>query len=160
MTPLIVRAVLVILGAGAAAAAVRTVRPEAVVDEIGDDGQAATASSVPRAPTGSGDLIALARRTTPFRLGRRPPSERYGAPTQSVAPLPPPQPKPQLALSGVLWGREPAAIVEGVPGQEAPVVLRQGESIGPFRLIRIEPGKAVIQGLDTTWTLTVREPWR
>jgi len=40
------------------------------------------------------------------------------------------------------------------------VVLRHGESIGPFRLIRIESGKAVIQGMDTTWTLTVREPWK
>ena len=158
--PLLARALLVLLGAGAAAAAIQTFRPEPADDVRWATGQAAIETPLAGPTLSPADLIVLARRTTPFRLGRKPSSERYGAPPVSVAPLPPPAPKPQLVLSGILWGREPAAIVEGVPGQEAPVVFRQGESIGPFRLIRIEAGKAVIQGMDTTWTLTVREPWK
>jgi len=157
--PLLARAVLLLLGVGGAVASISTLRQDTADYVVAAAVRLVAEPPQARASTGPVDLITLARRTTPFRLGRKPPPERYGAPPVSVAPPPSPVPKPQLTLSGILWGREPAAIVEGVPGQEAPVVLRPGESIGPFRLIRIEAGRAVIQGMDTTWTLTVREPW-
>jgi hypothetical protein len=32
--------------------------------------------------------------------------------------------------------------------------------VGPLRVRRIERERVVIAGLDTVWTLTVREPWR
>jgi hypothetical protein len=105
-------------------------------------------------------LLEIARRETPFRPGHQPPVIRYGtAPPPLVAPATPPVPKPALSLSGILWGADPAAIVEGVPGQEAPVVLRVGERSGPLEVIGIAPDRVRIRGLDTTWTLTVREPW-
>jgi hypothetical protein len=106
------------------------------------------------------DLAAVARRTTPFRMDRRPPDVRFGVAPPVTAPAPPPAPKPTLALSGILWGREPMAIVEGVPGREGPVVIRPGDRVGPLEVVRIEADRVRIRGLDTAWTLTVREPWK
>lgn len=158
MTLLLARIALGLLGAGAVATAALGFRPSGSITSSATG--TASEPAFTEVPLKGPDLIALARRTTPFRLDRKPPAERYGAPPAPIAPPPPAVPKPQLTLSGILWGAEPAAIVEGVPGQEAPVVLRQGESVGPLRVVRIEVGRVVLRGLDTTWTLTVREPWR
>ncbi|MGH7526894.1 MAG: hypothetical protein ACREMX_09340 [Gemmatimonadales bacterium] len=68
-------------------------------------------------------------------------------------------PKPALAVSGIVWGPEPAALVEGVPGVEGSTVLRRGDSAAGFRVVRIEGERVVIRGMDTTWTLMVRNPW-
>ncbi|MGH7526485.1 MAG: hypothetical protein ACREMX_07250 [Gemmatimonadales bacterium] len=69
-------------------------------------------------------------------------------------------PIPALAISGIVWGMEPAAVVEGVPGVEGSVVLRRGESAAGLRVVRIDRERVVIRGMDTTWRLVVREPWK
>jgi hypothetical protein len=97
-----------------------------------------------------------------FRADRRAPAMRYDPERASKpeTPAAPPVPKPTLFISGIVWGDEPAAVVEGVPGREGPVVLRPGESAAGLSVVRIQGDRVVIRGMDTTWQLTVREPWK
>ena len=97
----------------------------------------------------------------PFRITRRPSDVVYD-PVRLALPATPPAPKPVLALVGIVWdsGRDPTALVEGLPGVEGPRPVRSGEAIAGLRVKAIKPDRVVVTGLDTTWTLTVREPWR
>lgn len=97
----------------------------------------------------------------PFRFTRRPAATAYD-PLRVGQPVAPPQPKPVLALVGVVWdgGRDPTALIEGLPGVDGPRVVRNGEPFGELRVKRIERARVVIVGMDTVWVLTVRETWR
>jgi hypothetical protein len=112
------------------------------------------------------DSIAdLAMERTPFRADRRPAQVAYDpdAPEMGVpggAPPPPLPPKPALAVSGIVWGREPEAVVEGLPGAEGPQLMRRGQEIGGVRVTRIRRDQVTLVGFDTTWTLEVRTTWR
>ncbi len=117
------------------------------------------AQSPAPAAEGAG-LLRLASSTTPFRLDRRPPVVRYGLPAAPpAAPALPRPPRPALQLTGIVWGAEPAAIVEGVPGVEGPSVFAVGQTVGGIRLTRLETDRAELAGMDTTWVLKVRMPW-
>lgn len=119
----------------------------------------AAAQSPAPAVQGAG-LLRLASSTTPFRRDRRAPTVRYGLPAGPPEPPPPPRPpKPLLQLTGIVWGAEPAAIVEGVPGIEGPAVFTVGQTIGGLSLTRLKADQAEFAGLDTAWTLKVRMPW-
>jgi hypothetical protein len=156
MTLLLTRIAVALAGFGAVVTAGVAFRPQRpVLVSLATEPIAA-----PVAPAPEQELVVVARRSTPFRQGHKPPAERYGVRSTTMSPPAPLAPKPQLILTGILWGHDPAAIVEGVPGQEAPVVLRAGEVIGPFRVARIESSRVVVTGLDTVWTLTVRQPWK
>lgn len=127
--------------------------------DVAPVGDAATPVSPVSSGLSSSGLLALARRTTPFRIGGKPPVERYGAPSPVVGPPALPVPKPALVLTGLVLGREPAALLEGLPGIEGPVVARPGQSIGALRVMSVDSAGVVIRGMDTTWTLRVRRPW-
>ena len=118
-------------------------------------------SAAPATPSGypadSLSRVVVARDL--FRVGRRPGVLAYD-PARGVAPLPDGPPKPQLVLTGVVWGNEPEAVVEGLPTTSGPRVVRVGDAIGGVTIKRIEPARLVAAGFDTTWTLTVRVPWK
>lgn len=119
----------------------------------------AAASGTPAVPPDS--LTAAITAHDPFRVARRPAAAVYD-PTPAAQPPTPVPPKPTLVLVGIVWdgGRDPAALVEGLPAADGPRSVRRGETIGGLRVTRIVANQVVITGLDTTWTLTVREPWR
>ncbi|MDZ4863738.1 MAG: hypothetical protein SGJ01_09865 [Gemmatimonadota bacterium] len=74
---------------------------------------------------------------TPFRMPGQAPGVRFGAaPPPTIAP-PPPIPRPHPVLTGILWGGTPVALLEGVPGHEAAVVLSQGDTAGGLRVVRV-----------------------
>jgi hypothetical protein len=110
---------------------------------------------------GGASLAATLVARDPFRLTRRPARIAYD-------PLPPlrpgalPSPRPVLVLAGIVWdgGKDPAALIEGFPGITGARSVHRGEAVAGLRVKRIAAGGVVIVGLDTTWTLTVREPWR
>src|SRR5438876_10947154 len=116
-------------------------------------------SPVPALPPDSRVHLVVARDV--FRVKRRPSDVVYD-PVRLAQPATPPAPKPVLALVGIVWdrGRDPTALVEGLPGAEGPRPVRSGETISGLRVKTITRDRIVITGLDTTWTLTVREPWR
>jgi len=97
----------------------------------------------------------------PFRIARRPAPVAYDLVRAAQPPAPVP-PKPALVLTGIVWDRggNPSAVLDGVPGAGGPRVVRSGERIGALLIRRIERDRVVVVGLDTTWTLTVREPWK
>ncbi|HEU4648238.1 MAG TPA: hypothetical protein VFS33_04200 [Gemmatimonadales bacterium] len=106
-------------------------------------------------------LLRAAAARAPFRSNRVAAAIAYDPdrPPQPGMPTPPPAPKPTLALSGIVWGTAPAAVLEGVPGVDGPRVVRAGESVGGLRVKRIRRDAIVVVGLDTSWTLKVRMPW-
>jgi hypothetical protein len=97
-----------------------------------------------------------------FRADRRAPVGRYDPEREPApeTPAEPPAPKPALAISGIVWGDVPAAVVEGLPGAERSVVLRVGDAAAGLRVVRIQGDRVLIRGMDTTWHLTVREAWK
>jgi hypothetical protein len=113
------------------------------------------------APAQPDSLLAALIGRDPFRVTRRPAAVSYD-PVRLAQPATPPPPKPMLALSGIVWdnGNDPTALVEGLPGAEGPRPVRQGETIAGLRVKTIKVDRVVITGFDTTWRLTVREPWR
>ncbi|HVH09705.1 MAG TPA: hypothetical protein VM736_07905 [Gemmatimonadales bacterium] len=123
-------------------------------------GLAPTPATIKRSAPRDSLVAALVRRD-PFRFARRPADIPYDPVrlAQLAAPRPP---KPALALVGIVWdgGRDPTALVEGLSGVDGPRPVRRGESIAGLRVQRIARDQVVIRGVDTTWTLTVREPWR
>jgi hypothetical protein len=95
-----------------------------------------------------------------FRSTRRPSSVAYD-PQRAVAPVESNQPpKPALALVGIVAAPEPSAVIEGIPGIEGSRVMRVGDVVSGFRVKRIGGDHVVIVGMDTTWVLKVREPWK
>jgi len=97
----------------------------------------------------------------PFRVTRRPSAVAY-EPARVVQPTTSPRPKPALALVGLVWDRlsGPTALIEGLPGVDGPRAVRLHQRIAGLRVRAITFDHVVIAGLDTTWSLTVREPWR
>jgi hypothetical protein len=115
-------------------------------------------------PDSANGLMADALRRPLFRPARRPAAVGFDPARSDAAAsgesVPPPVERPSLTLSGIVWGAEPAAILEGMPGTESSTVLRRGDASSGIRVTRIERSRVVLVGRDTTWVLEVREPWR
>lgn len=161
MTAAVLRALLLVCTlVGAAAVAAALTRPVVRVALSGELAAVAAAQAPAASKLDEESIRASAARPM-FRADRRRSSVSYSG-TRTATPQTRASaavPKPVLAISGIIWGPEPAALVEGVPGSEGSVVLRRGESMGGIRVVRIEGERVVIRGLDTTWTLPLRNPW-
>jgi hypothetical protein len=147
-------------GLGAVAWAARTPMSDPSLQIAPPNSRARPAVVAPVYPTDS--LGATAVMHDVFRSERRPAAALYD-PFRAAAgppPQPGPAPKPALLLEGIVWGAVPEAVLEGIPGADGPRVLRVGEALGGLRVQRIDMRVVVIAGLDTTWTLTLRYPWR
>lgn len=94
----------------------------------------------------------------PFRVGRRPVLPAYDP--MRIAEQLAPAPRPTLVLVGILDGRPPSAVIEGMPTVEGSRVVRVGDLIGGLTIKAITKRRVVISGVDTTWVLEVREPWK
>jgi hypothetical protein len=105
------------------------------------------------------EAIAAIVSQDPFRIGRLPAITAYD-PVRLAQPVAPPPPRPTLALVGVVHGPDPSAVVEGLPGVEGSRVVRVGDVVGGLRVKRIGNDRVVMVGIDTTWVLEVREPWK
>jgi hypothetical protein len=123
---------------------------------------AASDSSIPAVGSGSriaAESVAAIVSRDPFRIGRRPTLPAYD-PQRLVEQLAPPAPKPALVLVGVVNGSDPSAVIEGFPGVEGSRVVRVGDAVAGLHIKKIAGGRVVIGGMDTTWVLEVREPWK
>ncbi len=146
---------------GGFALGVRLVAAPLVRIPIPEKVAAPAQNATPPLETHPDSLAATLVARDPFRVTRRPSNVVYD-PVRLAQPATPPAPKPALVLVGIVWdsGRDPTALVEGLPGADGPRPVRSGETIAGLRVKTIKPDRVVITGLDTTWTLTVREPWR
>ncbi len=98
----------------------------------------------------------LAGDRTPFRLWHRAPSVRFGV--AQIAPVAA-VPRPHPVLTGLLWGERPSALMEGIPGHEGAVVMSAGDTAGGLRVVQVLRDRVTLTGMDTSWTLTMRQPW-
>lgn len=95
-----------------------------------------------------------------FRPARRPAALKYNG-KGVAAPVDANQvPKPALALVGLIGGDEATAVIEGLPGVEGVRVVRAGDVVASLLVKRIDRDRVTIVGMDTTWTLRLREPWK
>ena len=154
-------AALVVTALGGLALGVRLAGWPLVRVVVPSPASAAAVVSPAVSPLEPDSLVRLIVARDPFRVRRRPSDVLYD-PVRLAQPATPPAPTPGLALVGIVWdsGRDPTALVEGLPGVEGPRPVRSGETIAGLRVQAIKPDRVVITGLDTTWTLTVREPWK
>jgi len=111
-----------------------------------------------RTRIGSESVAAIVSRD-PFRIARRPVLPAYD-PLRLAEQLAPPPPRPTLSLVGVVNGASPSAIIEGFPGVDGFRVVRLGDTVAGLQVKAITNGRVVITGMDTTWVLRVREPWK
>jgi len=97
----------------------------------------------------------------PFRATRRPsPVELRAAPQGALVDTPP-APEPSLRLTGIIWGATPVGVIEGLPGQQGPKVVREGDLVGSIRVQAIRPGEVILAGEDRSWRLKLPSPaWR
>jgi hypothetical protein len=111
-------------------------------------------------PYPADSLLAVAVARDLFRVDRRPATVLYDVTRLNLANAPPAVPKPTLTLVGVVGGRVPTAVIEGFAGVEGVRVTRVGDVVSGLRVARIEKDRVIVIGMDTTWVLTVREPWK
>jgi hypothetical protein len=141
---------------------------------------AARRSSIPETGTGSpvppvapmpaeapaDSLLAWADSVTsrnPFRLSRQPSATDGMSQIDdpSAAYRPPQPPRPALALHGLVGsGGRWEAVLAGVPGRAGAVLARAGDTLGELRVRQVGPDIVVVQGMDTTWKLTLRRAWQ
>ena len=117
-----------------------------------------TQAAGPRARIAAESVAVIVSRD-PFRIGRRPLLPAYD-PMRLTEQLAPPPPKPTLILVGVVNGVDPSAVIEGLPGVEGSRVVRVGDVVAGLQVKKIADGRVFIAGMDTTWVLEVREPWK
>lgn len=104
-------------------------------------------------------------RGDPFRLDRRPAPMAFSAAPGSVngmpgmMPAPPPLPKPQLSVSGIV-GPPWTALLDGVPGREGSVAVHTGDRVGELTVRRVDSSGVVVVGMDTTWRLSLKRTWQ
>lgn len=107
-------------------------------------------------------LVAVLVRKAPFRWSRRAVMISASPVTGASAPgpsAPPTPPKPLLSLAGIVWGRHPLAVLEGVPGAAEPRVVAQGDSAGGLLVRLVARDRVVVIGFDTLWTLKLKVSW-
>lgn len=96
----------------------------------------------------------------PFRLERRPPTVAYEPEVGAVAlAWLPDVARPTLVLKGLVGGPPWQAVLEGVPGRDGAVLVRRGDTLGALRVRAVGRDTVIVQGMDTTWRLTVRHLW-
>lgn len=90
----------------------------------------------------------------PFRYARRPSSTRFGTVRVDL----PVRVRPSLQLSGIS-GPPWHAVLEGVPGHEHGILVRQGDRIADLVVESVLPSGVVVSGLDSVWVLSLRRVW-
>lgn len=98
----------------------------------------------------------------PFRVDHQPSSVAYRPELEGVAPSPPAPkpPKPHLMVAGIIGGPPWQALLDSVPGRDGSVLVHKGDTLGGLRVRFIGRDTVVVQGVDTTWRLIVRQPWQ
>lgn len=129
------------------------------------DAEIAILTAGPRPPKEARPEVLLANSEIlvardPFRLDRRPATIAY-TPAIETAPAPPPRPpRPQLIVAGIIGGPPWEALIEGIPGRQGSVLVRQGDTLAGLRVRSVGKDTVRVTGMDTTWTLSVRRVWQ
>jgi hypothetical protein len=94
-----------------------------------------------------------------FRFARHPSPVEYDPELEGAPPPPLRPPKPVLQVTGIVGGPPWEAVLEGVPNRDGSVLVHSGDTLSGLRVRAVRRDTVIIQGMDTTWTLTVRRAW-
>lgn len=92
----------------------------------------------------------------PFRLSNSPPDARYdpaNESAQATRAFTPPPVRPTFVLRAIVGGPPWHAVVDGIPGQPAGTVTRQGAQFDKLVVRSVTRDSVIIQGPDTSWVL-------
>lgn len=126
-----------------------------------DAGPAAGAPAVPALPDKAppaDSTVEVAVAAAPFRPNRTPPERRYALPGEADGPDARDGRGPSLRLTGtaVRPGRLQLAAFRTGDGRS--LVVETGAEIEGFRVVRVETGRVVLEGPDSTMVLEVERP--
>lgn len=98
-----------------------------------------------------------------FRLDRQPAAVAYGTVVAGVPGSATGRPSatatPHLIVSGIVGGPPWAALLDGIPGRDGSMLVRQGDTLAGFTVRAVRRTGVIITGMDTTWHLTLNTPW-
>lgn len=153
----VARSVLMLLGLAAVPAGFMVGRPVQLELPLPERTiwQPAIADTVPS----WGSLSSVLVSRDPFRADRVPSPVPFNPNPAEPSEVPLAPPKPELLLTGIVWGTNPSAVIEGLPGVDGSRLIQQGDVVGGIKVRRITARQVVLSGMDTTWTLAVRHPW-
>ena len=161
MNPMLGRALLLLCSAAAIGCGVLALTSPLAMVSLPAASRSPAHRPVSSNAAGLDSLVRAVWSRTPFRAQRRPATVAFD-PRREIqsADLKPATTKPVLVLSGIVWGKDPTVVIQGLPGVEGSKVVRTGDQVGGIRVRRIERERVWVAGLDTTWSLAVREPWK
>ena len=96
----------------------------------------------------------------PFRLSRTPPTVPFASRRDPAAAPPAPVFRPALSLKGIVGGPPWMAIVDGIPGQPAGLVVRAGRTFEKLSIQSVSRDTVIVQLPDTTLHLTMTKGTR
>jgi hypothetical protein len=89
-----------------------------------------------------------------FRLGNKPSLVRYNAGSEIAGAPQPSIVRPQLTVKGIIGGPPWQAMLDGVPGV-GQAIVRSGQIVGALTVRAVGRDTVMVQGMDTTWKLTM-----
>jgi len=97
----------------------------------------------------------LAVSNDPFRLSNTPSDVRYDPATEggSGAKTPVAAVRPSFTLKAIIGGPPWHAVIDGIPGQPAGTVVRQGAQYDKLIVRTVSRDSVIIQAPDTSWIL-------
>lgn len=130
----------------------------------GEPQRAAASSPHTRGNMVSDSALAEAEELTvtndPFRLSNAPPSVRYDPANEGGASglgtVTPPPVRPTLTLKAIVGGPPWTAVIDGIPGQAAGTIARQGTTFDKLTVRVVTRDSVVVQGPDTAWVLSFK----
>lgn len=154
-----VRALWIAVASLAATAAWRSYVTQERLHAPGGAPGLATLVDIPEGPTTDSldDASVLATDANPFRWDRSAadPSAQAAGPLGGTIPGAVSAPAVQISLRGILGGPPWTAVLTGVPGAPGAVVLRVGDTIAGFSIVRIRRDTVVVRGAGSVYTLTL-----
>lgn len=123
-------------------------------------GRAAPAPDVPALPGSAArdSLVDAAVAAAPFRPDREPPAERYALPGERDGAGPGGRRGPRLRLVGTAVRPGGLRLAAFRTGDGRSRVVEAGGEIEGHRVLRVESGRAVLEGPDSTMVLEVERP--
>lgn len=114
---------------------------------------AAEMPTVRDVPPRSPEAILAAVARDPFRRDRQRPPDRYRLPGERRSARRAAASSPDLRVLGIAWLPDGGGVAALSLGRAPARVLRVGDTIGEWRLVRVEEGRARVAGRDTTLLL-------
>lgn len=112
-----------------------------------------TLSAMPPTSDDSTDYAQFVIDNDLFRLANAPSPLRYAPGSGGVVNVSIAVARPQLAVRAIIGGPPWQAMLDGAPGGQT--IVRNGQVVGALTVRSVGRDTVIVQGMDTTWKLTL-----